>query len=255
MFGDGAGRYEYLGSSPWGRSDASGLSWQESYEGVALPIISVLDGAVGFGLVDALSELLDGYRIAIKLAGCIGGYASTQEDMADWAMDFDRNDYQYSTTTLGGTDIVEARMEAAQAEGPSMAGRRGRPSAEGWKEIRAVGDAGERAYQKETPGLGKRCIGMGGPPPTPGKKRRAGRHYDNHHPDTNTYVEIKTGNQELTMRMKRQILKDKRIMDSTGYKIQWVFYQNGNNKVSQDVINFLKNLNFPKPQQRILDPK
>ena len=125
MFGDGAGRYEYLGSSPWGRSDASGLSWQESYEGVALPIISVLDGAVGFGLVDALSELLDGYRIAIKLAGCIGGYASTQEDMADWAMDFDRNDYQYSTTTLGGTDIVERRGSEALSLRSAPMARRG----------------------------------------------------------------------------------------------------------------------------------
>ena len=60
-----------------------------------------------------------------------------------------------------------------------------------------------------------------------------------------TYMEIKTGYVSLTKAIKRQILKDKKLM--AGMKIEWRFYpgRTGKKGISKPLQDFLEGLDIP----------
>ncbi len=225
-YGDGSNIFEYLGSNPWMRSDPMGTEWRDDFEGVVLPIISIADNAIGFGVFDALNELLDGYNIIIKLAATLATHANTQEDMVDWALDWNADDDEWFSTTLGGQDLsarTGSIFDGGSADaGPAMAGMG--PRRVPTPGQRAAGKQAEAWGREHTKSVPVKRQSRSETSVCPETGKPFGRHYDGF--DGDKYFEIKAGGcrgGEVKARVMRQILRDMVLQRERGLQIRWLF--------------------------------
>jgi len=227
MFGDGFGLYTYTGSSPMQRQDPSGL-----FFGGILGLFAPTTGMDIYG---------DYNQSAAEAGGSMSGfvtqdlaaYGVQQLDMIEAIMDWDESDAAFDSVTAGGAGFGEDPYFAGggtfAGSGYIMAGGR-RPGISGKRGERALRLQGaKKGYPVQVPGFPPNQVrvfdGVKG-----SSRNKIG-------------MESKVGRVSMRSRIKRQIAKDKALIESGKWKVEWYFYKSsytGRHGATQQVLDALK---------------
>ncbi len=256
LYGDGFSLYGYNGNNPIGNSDPTGLSWRESYEGVILPVVDAVTGMVAGDLL----EILQGYVLMAEIHSFVQGAAYDREEQMDWALDWDSSDDDnpffsrdggFSDRLLNST--TDQSDPAVSAPAPfnfasSFAAKPRRPGQ--LNPIRQLGVPGEIASRKANNAI--ECKHYVMDPGAADVNRSTGRSgknglqtrrmYDSIlDREQKLYMEVKSGYQSLSTRVKRQILFDVRAKRAGTVKdVLWEFRLNGKREPHPDLLHYLK---------------
>lgn len=217
---DGLGLYQYLGSSPLQRSDALGLSWREDYVAVLLPMISFLDGMMPVSIMNPIDTLFQGYLYMMQMHSFMQGAAFDNEEELDWAMDWDASD--------DANPRFGSRWRGLGPEpelSPSPFGILARRSAPHPNQVAFGARTETRSTALHGSVRTKRYTSF-----RDGRGRIHRRKLDTDQNDggrPGSFMEVKGGRQDLSWRVRRQVLIDmrlKRTGQSGVEDIKWEFW-------------------------------
>lgn len=219
-----------------------GLTWQESIEGVLLPVVAFVDDIAGPGINGMLNDLLDGYKLMASTYQLVQSEAYDAEEQVDWALDWESQDWENARCG----NIYNPELATAQSDLPAAfalgVSRRG-PD---WDGISSSGKAGEARWQNENPGSSSMRRMLDGNDKDGAFKRSPD--FEEIGPDgqpTGVYCEVKHGYQGATARTKRQMQRNRALMDSPDSgvtKVKWVFYYDKSKKRSGPSSTLLQEL-------------
>jgi len=90
-YGDGASLYGYLGSSPWDRSDAMGLDWEDWWRDTKEGLGVLVNG---YQTVSSLTDIHGLIQESVR--SLVNDYSMNMELDADWASDWSRSDDEHT---------------------------------------------------------------------------------------------------------------------------------------------------------------